>query len=172
MEIVNTNNSHVIVDTNVNFSTLRVSEAGYPLQVLVFPYTLIFSILVLVVHIRSQEESHRTNRYAFSRYAKLPQNPDFHKLMRNFEMLQHMKIQRKSLYSTVTGICPRWRSPTPAMVRKRTTASWTRPAWRPTSNTTASTSNSVPATNPIRSITTTSTTTQPKTTMSALWDST
>lgn len=59
MEIINANNSHVIVDTNVNFSTLRVSEAGYPFQVLVFPYTLIFSILILVVHNRRQEESHR-----------------------------------------------------------------------------------------------------------------
>ena len=76
MEIVNTNNRHVIVNANVNLSTLSVSEAGYPLQVLVFPYTLIFSILVLVVHIRSQEESHRTNRYASSRYANVDKNPE------------------------------------------------------------------------------------------------
>lgn len=85
-------------NANVYLSTLRVSKAGYPLQVLVFPYTLIFSILVFVVHIRSHEESHRTNHCASSRYAKLTQNPDLHKLMHNFKVLQHMKIQRKPLY--------------------------------------------------------------------------
>lgn len=81
LEMVNANNSHVIVDADVNLSTLCVSEAGYPLQVLVFPYTFIFSILVLVVHIRSQENLHKTNRYASSCYAKLSQNTDIHKLI-------------------------------------------------------------------------------------------
>ena len=64
MEIVNTNNSHVIVNANVNLSTLRISEAGYPLQVLVFPYTFMLNVLILWVHV-----------------AKIPQNPDTHKLI-------------------------------------------------------------------------------------------
>ena len=51
MEIVNTDNCHVIVNANVDLSTLRVSEAGYPLQVFVFPYTLMLNVLIFLIHI-------------------------------------------------------------------------------------------------------------------------
>ncbi len=57
------------------------------------------------------------------------------------------------------GHLPLSQLPMPAMARKKTTALWTRPAWRLTSNTTASTSNSALATSQIRSSTKTSTTT-------------
>lgn len=51
MEIVNANHSQIIVNANIYLSALSVSKAGHPFQVFVFPYTLIFSILVFVVHI-------------------------------------------------------------------------------------------------------------------------
>lgn len=68
MEIVNANNSQIVINANIYLSPLGVSEAGYPLQVFVFPYTFMLNVLILLIHI-----------------AKLPQNTDIHKLINNFE---------------------------------------------------------------------------------------
>ena len=76
-----------------------------------------------------------------------------------------------TLLPTDTGIFHQSQWPTLAMAPKRTTALWTKPAWRLTSNTTVSTSSSTRVTSPTRSITTTSITTPPKITMSARWAS-
>lgn len=67
MEIVNPNNSQVIINTNIYLSTLSVSEAGYPLKIFVFPYAFILNVLIFLIHI-----------------ANLPQNPDIYKLMYDF----------------------------------------------------------------------------------------
>ena len=50
MKILNTNHSQVIIDTNINLSTLSVSEAGYPFQVFVFPYALMLNVLIFLIH--------------------------------------------------------------------------------------------------------------------------
>ena len=80
-------------------------------------------------------------------------------------------LTSSTLFPTDTGIFHQSQWPTLAMAPKRTTALWTKPAWRLTSNTTVSTSSSTRVTSPTRSITTTSITTPPKITMSARWAS-
>ena len=50
MEILYTQNSQVIIDTNINLPTLSISEAGYPFQVFVFPYALMLNVLIFLIH--------------------------------------------------------------------------------------------------------------------------
>lgn len=64
MEIVNTNNSHVIVDANVNLSTLCVSKAGYPLQVFVFSYAFMLNVLILLIHFANLQKNLRNTLIA------------------------------------------------------------------------------------------------------------
>lgn len=51
MQMRHTDNRHIIANADVYLSAMSVSKAAYSFEVLVFPYPLIFSIMVLVGHI-------------------------------------------------------------------------------------------------------------------------
>ena len=58
MKILYANHGQVIIDTNINLSTLSISEAGYPFQVFVFPYALMFNVLILLIHSAKLAKNH------------------------------------------------------------------------------------------------------------------
>ena len=51
MQLIHTDNFHIISNTNIYLTAMRVSETGYPLKILVFPNLFVFYVLILIVHI-------------------------------------------------------------------------------------------------------------------------
>ena len=53
MQMRHTNNRHIIVNSDIHLSTLSVCKAAHPLEIVVFPDSLIFYFLAFDIHIRS-----------------------------------------------------------------------------------------------------------------------
>lgn len=80
-----------------------------------------------------------------------------HLLLHEQRLLLPQDTRSSTRSLTVTDNCRRLRWLTPDMALRNPTASWTRQGWKHTSSTTVSISSSVRVTDPIHSITTTST---------------